>query len=183
MPGSQSRDERKSGHEGLVGDAYGNGGGSANNPGNANPFTLPGSPFRRSGGSTAGGFPLGGGSAPAVEGATSLHAVPPAVTASNGITPGIISQLVNQFATPKGVMGLASLLPMLTSRGGGNNPFSGAMGQQMMDEILRSLALQRQRVEQAQPVYDNLVRMATASAPNANYGGPAYQYQPPRLGG
>lgn len=88
---------------------------------------------------------------------------------------------------PKNIAALAGLIPflknVLTGGDGGDNPFTSEANAAVMDELRDTMALQRGRMEQAQPVYENLVRMAMAAAPNPNYGGPAYQYNGPTFGG
>jgi hypothetical protein len=84
--------------------------------------------------------------------------------------------------------GLAPLIPLLMSAfGGGNN--SGPFGDHadLAGEATKAMALQRQRMEQAQPVYDTLVRMSMGMSPQAyrqdGTSPTPYPYQSPRFGG
>lgn len=106
---------------------------------------------------------------------------------------GIASQLKSAMKSPRDLAGLAALIPMLSNMGsGGGSPFDESG---VNDEITKSLAMQRGRMEQAQPVYDTLVNMAYGMSPTRYRGGPApagytanapakdaYQYQAPRFG-
>jgi len=90
------------------------------------------------------------------------------------------------------IAGLAALAPMFMG-GGGSNPFSDT---NVSNEISQTLALQRQRMQQAQPVYDALVNMAYGMSPTRYRGATApagstanaapegaYRYQAPTFGG
>lgn len=181
----QARDERKSGHMGVVQDAYGNATGSVNNPSTARPFDQPGSPFAGSGGGV--GMP-GLYSSPApITSQNISNTIATSAGAPSTAVAGPLSaadSLRRMVTTPQGILGLTSLLPLLSGLGGGGNgPFSGADQAALMEEIRKALALQRQRVEQAQPVYDSLVNRALAYAPNPSYGGAAYSYRGPQFGG
>lgn len=117
-------------------------------------------------------------------------------TAAAGAAPSFASRLSNMVTTPKGIAGLAALIPSLRSvlsGGGSSSGLGNATG--IEDEITKALAMQRQRTEQAQPVYDAMVNMAYGMTPTryrpatapAGYqpntpAKDAYQYQAPRFG-
>lgn len=103
----------------------------------------------------------------------------------------------------KAVMGGgATLIPQFLPGGAFNNgggPADGGLGpgtEEFMDEIRAGLAMQRQRMEQAQPVYDALVHQAWGNLPQRYRGAPpagmpdsateapagAYVYESPRFG-
>jgi len=121
------------------------------------------------------------------QGASSGYTLPAAL-ASGANAPGLIDRLTQPFTGENGgrnIAGLAALIPMLTGLRdqSSNGPFGNS--EDLSAEIQRSLALQRQRVEQAQPVYDTLVRMAHGMSP-AGYREPGatptpYPYQAPRF--
>lgn len=81
--------------------------------------------------------------------------------------------------------GLAALIPALTAGRGNAGPFGS--NSELAEEVRRALAMQRQRTEQAQPVYDTLVRMAMGMSPQAyRQDGTTptpYPYESPRFGG
>jgi hypothetical protein len=107
---------------------------------------------------------------------------------------GIADQLRNMMDSPGDLAALASLIPLLSGLGGGgDNPFGDDA---MNEELTKGLAAQRQRFEQAQPVYDTLVNMSYGMSPTRYRGAApagypqtaraapsgAYQYQSPRFG-
>ena len=180
------QDERKGGAAGAYGaDSQGGSGYTQQDPYVKNPFS---DPFYQGamGSGSGGGMPVGGssnyvsnavaGTEAAVQGGGAGAAV---------VGPMTANELLRQVVSTRGIAGLIALLPMLRGLGGGggNNPFGGDMGNDVAAELARGLALQRQRLEQAQPVYDDLIRRAEAYAPNASYGGPAYEYRSPTYGG
>lgn len=111
----------------------------------------------------------------------------------------IAAQLQAAMKDPKKWAQFAPLLPALMAAfggggggGGGNNPFSDSG---LTGEIKDSLAMQRKRMEQAQPVYDTLVNMSYGMSPTRYRGASApegykangppqgpYQYEGPRFG-
>lgn len=103
------------------------------------------------------------------------------VFAGGGITGALKHLIPNSPDDWRTVAQLAPLAAMPFMNGG--NPFSSDEEAALLDEVRRGMAIQRQRLEQTQPVFDDLVRRTHAAAPNASYGGPAYQYQGPRFGG
>lgn len=127
----------------------------------------------------------------AAGGAGAAAAVNAAGKAAKSLGGGVLDALKD----PKNIAGLAALIPLLmqTFKGGDQGAFGGDA---MNDEIAQSLALQRQRVEQTQPVFDTLVNMAYGGAPTRYRGAPPagypasaqapvagpYQYQGPRFG-
>lgn len=128
--------------------------------------------------------------------ASSADTVRRAIDQATGKVPeSVLGQLRHAATDPKNIVALAALLPMLTRGGGGNSPFGDSSMNGLGDEITKGLAMQRQRMEQAQPAYDALVNMsygmsptryrgATAPAgytPNAAPEGP-YKYEGPRFG-
>jgi len=108
----------------------------------------------------------------------------------------IMDKLKGGLTDPNNLAGLAALVPLLTQAFSGtpDNPYGNTA--QLNDEVSKSLALQRQRVEQAQPVYDTLVNMSYGSTPTRYRGAPPvgypdtattapagpYQYKGPRFG-
>lgn len=145
-----------------------------------------------------------GGGALAGKTIAGLHAAVPgavggAQAASNGVprfggddTGGGWLDSLKQFATdPKSLAGLAALYPALqnlTGGGSGSNPSEDAL----LDEARQGMALQRKRIEQTQPVFDTIVRMAYGNAPTRHRGAPpegyqdppaGYTFTPPRFGG
>lgn len=143
-------------------------------------------------GIAAGTLP-GGAAAPVVSPGMSSYGTPVTSLAS-APSYSVVDKLKKMITTPDGVKSLVSLIPALSSlrSSGGGNSFKDTG---LEDEIRESLALQRKRLEQTQPVYDTLVNMAYGGTPtryrgNAPAGytpspGPqgAYQYESPRFGG
>lgn len=103
----------------------------------------------------------------------------------------IEEQLRRALQDPKKLAALLPLLMQAFGGGGGNNPFNDRA---MTDEVTKSMALQRGRLEQTQPVFDTLVNMSYGSTPMQYRGAApkgytpnappqgAYQYQGPRFG-
>lgn len=130
---------------------------------------------------------------PIVEGSGAAAAGAGSAAGSAATSGGIINQLTKAMKNPRNIAGLAALLPMFAGmRGGGGSPFDAAG---VNEEITKSLAMQRGRMEQAQPAYDTLVNMAYGMSPTRYRGGTApsgytpnapakdaYQYQAPRFG-
>lgn len=115
------------------------------------------------------------------------------IGAATGLTSAgssVIDKIVKAATSPGGLATLATLIPSLM--GGGSNPFGDV---NVSEELSKTLALQRGRMEQAQPVYDTLVNMAYGTSPIRSRGDApsgytpnpapsgAYQYQAPRFGG
>lgn len=117
-----------------------------------------------------------------------------ATAAAGGVTAASLSDLLKKaMADPKNWASMAALIPLLTNGGGGgNNLFNDPA---LAGEVKDTLALQRKRMEQAQPVYDTLVNMSYGMSPT-RYRGPqapagytpnappegAYDYKGPRFG-
>jgi hypothetical protein len=149
------------------------------------------------------GAALGGGAATAAPQLGNVNATIDALSGAQAAAPTIASTtaaagaktLTDKLTDPRSIAALASL-----GLGGATSLFGGQDGpiddDVVADEIAKSLALQRSRVEQAQPAYDALVRMAYGMTPTSYRGetapagfqqpdttNPAYQYQAPTFGG
>ncbi len=150
------------------------------------------------------GAVLGGGAAPAASSTTAAgtagvsapaFGAPAAAATAAGAAPAAANSLMDSLkkmgTDPQTLAGIASLFAM--AGGGGNSPFGDT--DDLNGEVTKSLALQRGRIEQAQPVYDALVNQAYGMTPQAYRGtapagfkpqpepsGP-YAYQSPRFGG
>lgn len=173
------------------------GGAAASGSSGAIPTTFDAAPAWAAGG-YANAADLGATAAGGFAGAPALGSTATGVVAGNGAggigagsAPSILRKLQSSVTDPRNIAGLAALAPMFTSLGGGNSGLPG--GDALNNEITQSLALQRQRVQQAQPVYDTLVNMAYGMTPSGyrgaapqGYAAPAtadsYTYQPPRFG-
>jgi hypothetical protein len=127
---------------------------------------------------------------------------PPGAAAFGGsIAPNIASSaggaaargLLDKFSDPQSLAALAALgIGGASSLMGG--PDNAMSDDAIKDEIAKSLAIQRGRLEQAQPAYDAMVNMAYGMSPTHYRGAapagfkapqtdnPAYQYQAPRFG-
>lgn len=88
---------------------------------------------------------------------------------SPGMPPPGSPGFLDWFKDPKNLAklgGLAALIPALTSGlGKGNDGTGGPSFDNINNEISSGLAMQRKRMEQAQPVYDTLVNMSYGSTP------------------
>lgn len=118
--------------------------------------------------------------------------------AATAAAPSFASRLSSLVHDPKKLISLAALIPSLArSLGGGGNGSgfgSGDLGG-IGDEITKNLAMQRERMQQAQPAFDALVQQAYGQTPSAYRGqapagstpaqapSGAYAYQAPRFGG
>lgn len=103
----------------------------------------------------------------------------------------VIDKIIKAATSPGEIATLATLLPSLIG-GGHSSPFGDV---NVSDELSKTLALQRGRMEQAQPVYDTLVNMAYGMSPTRSRGSApagytpnpapsgAYQFEAPRFGG
>lgn len=125
------------------------------------------------------------------------HAAPASLAASGGAgASGIAAWLQNPANVAK--LGLTAaqvaLLPKFLDMGGGDGGGLGPGTEGLLSEAQAALALQRKRMEQAQPIYDGLVNMAYANQPTGSRGaapagypgdrpiaGP-YVYQSPKFG-
>lgn len=107
---------------------------------------------------------------------------------------GFVDGLKDFFTNPRNLIGLAALTPSIVNsfRGGGGSGSGGLSESGLLDEAREGMALQRKRLEQTQPVFDTLVRMAYGRTPKAYRGAPPegyqppaqqYPYSPPRFGG
>jgi hypothetical protein len=138
------------------------------------------------GGAAGALFGAPAGAAPGIPalGNVNANAAHAAAAASGGAASGGVTAALKNLVpnSARDIVGLAGAAVPLIAGAGNANPFSDDEEQALLDEIRRGMALQRQRVEQTQPVFEDLVRRTQASAPNATYGGPAYQYQGPRFG-
>lgn len=90
----------------------------------------------------------------------------PVAAATTAATPSVLQRLKGLVPDSIGdvaklATGAAALIPQFTGAGN-SNAFGNA---EIEDEVKRALALQRGRVEQAQPVYDALVNMAYGMTP------------------
>lgn len=126
--------------------------------------------------------------------AGALSGVGPPAAATAGATGSLASRLKGAVPnTPSEAEKFLALIPLLASMGsgsGGNNPFNDPG---ITDEIKQSMALQRQRLQQTQPVFDTLVNMSYGTSPTRYRGAPPagytpnaapsgpYQYQGPRF--
>lgn len=139
--------------------------------------------FGAAGAAGSGGGASGGGAAAASGGVpampwtipagfeASMGAAPPAAAAAGG---GLLGGLKNFLTSKKGVgdvAGLAALLPLLTSRGGGggSTPFADlklpADDPALLNDTRAAYALQQKRVNQTQPAFDALVSQAYGMTP------------------
>lgn len=104
---------------------------------------------------------------------------------------GLASTLKDIATDPRTYLGAAAMIPQFSNLlGGGRGPSDEESA--LLDEARQGMALQRQRLEQAQPVYDTLIRMSYGNMPTRHRGdAPAgyqapfeqYPYAPPRFGG
>lgn len=151
------RDERKSGHLGLVEDAYGHDSGSPFNPSVTRPFDQPGAFPSGSGG---GGLPSAvRNDFNAVNAKVDqlMRSLPPSVPASVG------EALRRMVSSPEGLAQLASMVPLLMNlRGRSGGPFGNAG---MGDQLSELLSLQKTRALDSQPLLDTANRMAFGMAP------------------
>jgi hypothetical protein len=116
-----------------------------------------------------------------------------ATAAAASQAPRFVDRIKDLITDPSQIAGLAGLAVSTASGGRSGGDSLAASG--VNDEITRSMALARQRMEQTQPVYDTLVNMAYGSTPVRSRGAApagyqpnqapsgAYQYQSPRFGG
>jgi hypothetical protein len=118
-------------------------------------------------------------------------------TTAGAAAPSFASRLKSLVTDPSKLVGLAAIIPSLARSFGGGGNSSGVGGDLsgIGDEITKNLAMQRQRMEQAQPAFDALVRQAYGQTPMTYRGqAPAgvtpnqapsggYAYQAPRFGG
>lgn len=137
---------------------------------------------------------VGTGTGVAAGGASAASA---AGAAASGLS---VADRIKQLAKdPATIAKVAASVPLFTSAfGGAGGGENGALGEgsALMNEIQQSLAMQRKRTQQAQPVYDALVNQAYARTPTRYRGAApegypsgadaapagAYAYTPPRFG-
>lgn len=137
--------------------------------------------FKRTGAGGGGGGFAGGGKPAGTP--------PPAATVPPAL--GVADRAKAWLTDPRNLLSLMALFPALRGLTGGGS--GGGMSQDaLLDEARQGMALQRQRLEQTQPVFDTLVRMAYGNAPVRHRGEPpagyqapssGYAYTPPRFGG
>lgn len=111
-----------------------------------------------------------------------------AAATSAGATGGW-QALKHSFDSPADLAKLIPLLPAIRAAAGGGSP-TGGDSSGLIDDVRQSLAQQRDRMTQAQPVYDALIRQAMGTTPTRyragaqpTNGGAGYAYTPPTFGG
>lgn len=169
------------------------------------------------GGSAAGGGAVASGALPSSS-IAGLHAAVPGAVASQGASAGVgaamaggaagavpafagqaaagggglVDTLKDIATDPRTFFGAAAMIPQFSNLLGGGGRGPSAEESALLDEARQGMAIQRQRIEQAQPVYDTLIRMSYGNMPTrhrgeapAGYQAPAeqYPYAPPRFGG